>query len=68
MVNKATEIKSIPIERTLAKGSFIKAVSAVVWKDLQAESAPVTFLTMLVFSLIISSSTALELDVARANR
>ncbi|MGZ9223716.1 MAG: heme exporter protein CcmB [Anaerolineales bacterium] len=66
MVNKATEIKSMPIERTRPKGSFIKAVSAVVWKDLQAEfRSRELFSAMLVFSLLIILifNFALELDV-----
>ncbi|MDX1377989.1 MAG: heme exporter protein CcmB [Anaerolineales bacterium] len=48
------------------KGSFIKAVSAVVWKDLQAEfRSRELFSAMLVFSLLIILifNFALELDV-----
>ena len=66
MVNKATEIKSMAVDRTLPKGSFIKAVSAVVWKDLQAEfRSRELFSAMLVFSLLIILifNFALELDV-----
>jgi heme exporter protein B len=49
-----------------ASGSFIKAVSAVVWKDLQAEfRSRELFSAMLVFSLLIILifNFALELDV-----
>jgi heme exporter protein B len=66
MVNKATEIKPMPIERTLSKGSFLKAVGAVVWKDLRAEfRSRELFSAMLVFSLLIILifNFALELDV-----
>jgi heme exporter protein B len=66
MVNKATEIESMTIERTSPKGSFIKAVSAVVWKDLRAEfRSRELFSAMLVFSLLIILifNFALELDV-----
>lgn len=48
------------------KGNFIKAVSAVVWKDLQAEfRSRELFSAMLVFSLLIILifNFALELDV-----
>ncbi|MEW6287331.1 MAG: heme exporter protein CcmB [Chloroflexota bacterium] len=48
------------------QGSFIKAVSAVVWKDLQAEfRSRELFSAMLVFSLLIILifNFALELDV-----
>lgn len=48
------------------KGSYIKAVSAVVWKDLQAEfRSRELFSAMLVFSLLIILifNFALELDV-----
>ena len=48
------------------KGSFLKAVSAVVWKDLQAEfRSRELFSAMLVFSLLIILifNFALELDV-----
>jgi heme exporter protein B len=49
-----------------APGSFIKAVSAVVWKDLQAEfRSRELFSAMLVFSLLIILifNFALELDI-----
>jgi heme exporter protein B len=48
------------------KGNFLKAVSAVVWKDLQAEfRSRELFSAMLVFSLLIILifNFALELDV-----
>jgi heme exporter protein B len=48
------------------KGSFLKAVSAVVWKDLQAEfRSRELFSAMLVFSLLIILifNFALELDI-----
>jgi len=66
MVNKASEIKSMTMERTLPKGSFVKAVAAVVWKDLRAEfRSRELFSAMLVFSLLIILifNFALELDV-----
>ncbi len=66
MVNKATEIKSITTNRTLPKGNFIKAVAAVVWKDLRAEfRSRELFSAMLVFSLLIILifNFALELDI-----
>lgn len=53
-------------ERTLPKGSFLKAVAAVVWKDLRAEfRSRELFSAMLVFSalMIIIFNFALELDV-----
>jgi len=61
--------KPIPAERKLnvqPNGSFIKAMSAVVWKDLQAEfRSRELFSAMLVFSLLIILifNFALELDV-----
>jgi heme exporter protein B len=66
MVDKVTEIGSVSTERTLPKGSFLKAVSAVVWKDLRAElRSRELFSAMLVFSalMIIIFNFALELDV-----
>jgi heme exporter protein B len=66
MVDKATDIKPITIERTQPKGNFIKAVGAVVWKDLRAEfRSRELFSAMLVFSLLIILifNFALELDV-----
>jgi heme exporter protein B len=50
----------------LSKGSFLKAVAAVVWKDLQAElRSRELFSAMLVFSLLIILifNFALELDI-----
>jgi len=66
MVDKATDIKPITIDRTQPKGNFIKAVGAVVWKDLRAEfRSRELFSAMLVFSLLIILifNFALELDV-----
>jgi heme exporter protein B len=66
MVNKATEIEPITIDRTQPKGNFIKAIGAVVWKDLRAEfRSRELFSAMLVFSLLIILifNFALELDV-----
>lgn len=65
-MNKVTEIKSLNAERSLPKGSFIKAVMAVIWKDLTAEfRSRELFSAMLVFSalMIIIFNFALELDV-----
>ena len=66
MVDKATDIRAVPRERSLPKRSFLKAVAAVVWKDLQAEfRSRELFSAMLVFSLLIILifNFALELDV-----
>ena len=66
MVNKVTEIKSIPIERPKPTGNFVKAVAAVVWKDLRAEfRSRELFSAMLVFSLLIILifNFALDLDI-----
>lgn len=66
MVNKATEMKSVPIERPKPAGNFVKAVAAVVWKDLRAEfRSRELFSAMLVFSLLIILifNFALELDI-----
>src|SRR6266496_966885 len=66
VVSKATEMKSLPTERRLPSSNFIKAVTAVVWKDLQAEfRSRELFSTMLVFSLLIILifNFALELDI-----
>jgi heme exporter protein B len=66
MVNKATEIRSEAGDRTLSKGNFLKAVGAVVWKDLSAEfRSRELFSAMLVFSLLIILifNFALELDI-----
>jgi len=56
----------MPLDRSLPKGNFIKAVTAVVWKDLRAEfRSRELFSAMLVFSLLIILifNFALELDV-----
>ena len=66
MINKAKEIQSVPVERTRPKSNFLKAVGAVIWKDLQAEfRSRELFSAMLVVSLLISLifNFALELDV-----
>lgn len=66
MVNKVTEAKSMTVERTSSKGNFIKAIAAVVWKDLKAEIRSLElFSAMLVFSLLIILifNFALELDI-----
>ena len=66
MVNKATELNSVTMERTRPAGSFIKAVAAVVWKDVRAEfRSRELFSAMLVFSalMIVIFNFALELDV-----
>ena len=66
MVNKATELKSVTNELTRPAGSFMKAVSAVVWKDVRAEfRSRELFSAMLVFSLLIILifNFALELDI-----
>ena len=66
MVNKATEIKSVTLERTTPASNFFKAVAAVVWKDLRAEfRSRELFSAMLVFSLLIILifNFALELDI-----
>ena len=66
MVNKATDIPAVTLERTLPKNNFLKAVGAVVWKDLRAEfRSRELFSAMLVFSLLIILifNFALELDV-----
>src|SRR6187455_1223829 len=69
MADKAT---SVTVDPTLHKNvetrsaSFVKAVSAVVWKDLQAEfRSRELFSAMLVFSalMIVIFNFALELDV-----
>jgi len=65
-MDKATEIRSLTSDRTLPKGNFLKAVGAVVWKDVRAEfRSRELFSAMLVFSLLIILifNFALELDV-----
>ncbi|HEX9333145.1 MAG TPA: heme exporter protein CcmB [Anaerolineales bacterium] len=66
MINKATKIESVRIDSTQPKGSFVKAVAAVVWKDVRAEfRSRELFSAMLVFSLLIILifNFALELDI-----
>ena len=66
MVNKTTEMKSVAINRTQHSSNFIKAISAIVWKDLRAEfRSRELFSAMLVFSLLIILifNFALELDI-----
>jgi heme exporter protein B len=66
MVNKVTDIKPLTTSRTKPTGNFIKAVAAVLWKDLQAEfRSRELFSAMLVFSLLIILifNFALELDI-----
>jgi heme exporter protein B len=65
-MDKATEITPAASDRAPSKGSFLKAVWAVVWKDLQAEfRSRELFSAMLVFSLLIILifNFALELDI-----
>ena len=66
MVNKTTEIKTVTMERPTPAGHFVKAVAAVVWKDIRAEfRSRELFSAMLVFSLLIILifNFALELDI-----
>jgi len=75
MADKATDMKSLTVTggkrpavdaRPPANGSFIKAVAAIVWKDLAAEFRSRELLSaMLVFSLlvILIFNFALELDI-----
>jgi heme exporter protein B len=71
MAIKSTKIDRRPMttDRDISRqpsGSFFKAVSAVVWKDLQAEfRSRELFSAMLVFSLLIILifNFALELDI-----
>src|SRR5687768_976735 len=66
MVDKVTEIRSAAGDRTLSKGNFLKAVAAIVWKDIRAEfRSRELFSAMLVFSLLIILifNFALELDI-----
>jgi len=65
-MDKATEIRSAAGDRIISRGSFLKAVWAIVWKDLQAEfRSRELFSAMLVFSLLIILifNFALELDI-----
>lgn len=66
MINKTTELKPMTIQRARPTSNFIKAVAAVVWKDLRAEfRSRELFSAMLVFSalMIVIFNFALELDV-----
>src|SRR5687768_16767323 len=66
MVNKVTEMEPTTTSRVQASGNFIKAVTAVVWKDVRAEfRSRELFSAMLVFSLLIILifNFALELDI-----
>ena len=54
MVDKVTEIGSVTGERISPKSNFLKAVSAVVWKDLRAElRSRELFSAMLVFAALM---------------
>ena len=62
----STKNRQQSVVRHQASGNFLKAVSAVVWKDLQAEfRSRELFSAMLVFSLLIILifNFALELDL-----
>jgi heme exporter protein B len=66
MMDKASEVRPVADDRTLHKGNFLKAIAAVVWKDLRAEfRSRELFSAMLVFSLLIILifNFALELDI-----
>jgi heme exporter protein B len=66
MAEKTTEIEALPIERRVARSSFLKAVAAVIWKDIRAEfRSRELFSAMLVFSLLIILifNFALELNI-----
>jgi heme exporter protein B len=66
MVDKVTELKSTTAHRSQPSANFIKAVVAVVWKDVRAEfRSRELFSAMLVFSLLIILifNFALELDI-----
>lgn len=66
MVGKANDLRSVASDRPLPKGNFLRAVAAVVWKDLRTEiRSRELFSAMLVFSLliIIIFNFALELDI-----
>lgn len=55
-----------PAERTRPSGGYLKAVSAIVWKDLRAEFRSYELISaMLVFSLLVLLifNFALELDI-----
>ena len=66
MIDKATEIQSVTAKRKPRTSSFIRAVTAIVLKDLQAEyRSRELFSAMLVFAIlmIVIFNFALELDV-----
>ena len=66
MIDKATEIKSVAAERKPHASSFVRAVTAIVLKDLRAEyRSRELFSAMLVFAIlmIVIFNFALELDV-----
>src|SRR4026207_669181 len=66
MVSKINRVKPLTTKHSQPSGSFIKAVTAVVWKDLRAEfRSRELFSSMLVFSLlaILIFNFALELDI-----
>jgi len=66
MIDKVTDVKPVSNSRTRPSGNFIKAVAAVLWKDLTAEfRSRELFSAMLVFSLLIILifNFALELDI-----
>ena len=66
MVGKVSEIRSASGDRASVNGNFLKAVSAIVWKDIRAEfRSRELFSAMLVFSLLIILifNFALELDI-----
>src|SRR5690349_11823174 len=66
MVNKTSEMKPMTLERSNPVSNFLKAVSAIVWKDLRAEfRSRELFSAMLVFSalMIVIFNFALDLDV-----
>jgi heme exporter protein B len=65
MNNAVTDIKAV-VKPTTAKPSFLRAVFAIVWKDIQAEYRSLELVSaMLVFSLlvIIIFNYALDLDI-----
>ena len=66
MVGKVSDIRSASGDRASVNGNFLKAVSAIVWKDIRAEfRSRELFSAMLVFSLLIILifNFALELDI-----
>ncbi|HET6594970.1 MAG TPA: heme exporter protein CcmB [Anaerolineales bacterium] len=65
-MDKANEIRSVASDRPIPKGNFLKAIAAIIWKDLRSEfRSRELFSSMLVFSLLIILifNFALELDV-----